>query len=50
MYTCNKYEKCKDEEKTDEDIPKPYVAMRLDYEDTVYKYYNIYARLVGFSV
>ena len=49
-HTWDKYDKYKDEENIKEDISKPYVAMRLDYEDPVYKYYNIYARQVGFRV
>ena len=49
-YTCLEFEKHKDQENIDEDISKPHVGMRFDYEDAAYKYYNVYARQIGFSV
>ena len=47
--TCLEFEN-KDQENNDEDISKLYVAMRFNSEDAAYKYYNVYARQVGFSV
>ena len=46
--TCLEFEKHNDQENIDEDISKPNVGMRFDYEDAAYKYYNVYARQVGF--